>query len=707
MKNFYGGQYLLIGLSVISFSLSGMEKEKAMLRVGDSQLVQLQEPTHIITFQPCGGYFEVTQENQDQFKQYFKDHGITLNNPLTKVIAVKEAQQTNKNNTLSASSKGYNKTTFELLPLDLFVREKGLTSLTINKENQVLQLKACGAKPEIFFKAHTELLTEQVQNTKSTSKKENPAQYAQDLQTQLNANKIPTLKFLAQLLRPKQILSADTINAFINELGKKSYEQQLAMINEVDEKQHQEILTLFLANKNLGEMLANKYNTLKKSVNLGDQSETDSELGAAVATLCDRSLTLKNAFCVYSILTQESLTSPIAIDLLPSSIKTIINSCRTFKKVIEYREEEQRLEEEQNSISITKEVAHLSSVIESMMTDFADDEQKQGNIKYRVPSCIQKDIMEKLCELLDRCLFINCDGLDEETITAATKTLNGDIAKLDLNTVTQLLCAAHYLDIVKQAPNDKNVIKPIILKPSLLSTFTNKLISEPYDKRNTIISVLDQDLANDCLRTIENLCIKLQDDLTRKYNFKKQTGCIQNHPPVIRQVKVLDPILPKAIAWKEDDRIHTNHSLSQILFINDILQNKKVSKDLITDDSVGTPVKMILDGCNYFDEEIKKAEEGKRLRDEHARQLEAEKAEAARIKKEQDEAQERWNKTIQGRIHNNIARFIAYTKQNPFNVIFPTYVAFVAGYCYYFRDRIATGLANDYTRLTDFLKRFY
>lgn len=702
MKIFYGRQYLLIGLSVISFSLSGMEKEKAMLRVGDSQLVQLQEPTHIITFQPCGGYFEVTQENQDQFKQYFKDHGITLNNPLTKVIAVKEAQQTNKNNTLSVSSKGYNKTTFALLPLDLFVREKGLTSLTINKENQILQLKACGTRSENSFKAHTELLTEQVQNTKSTSKKENPAQYAQDLQTQLNANKIPTLKFLAQLLRPKQILSADTINAFINELGKKSYEQQLAMINEVDEKQHQEILTLFLANKNLGEMLANKYNTLKKSVNLGDQSETDSELGAAVAALCDRSLTLKNAFCVYSILTQESLTSPIAIDLLPSSITTIINSCRTFKKVIEYREEEQRLEEEHNSISITKEVAHLSSVIESMMTDFADDEQKQGNIKYRVPCCIQKDIMEQLAVLLDRCLTLNCSDLENETktIEEATKTLQQDINKLNLETVTQLLCAAHYLDIVKAAPNDNQVVKPIILLPSLLSTFTNKLINEPYEKRNAIISMLDADLANVCLRTIENLCLKLQDDLTRKYNLKKQTNYIQNHPPVMRQVKVLDPILPKAIAWKEGDKVHINCSLSQILFINDILQNKKVSKDLITDDSVGTRVKMILDGCNYFDEEIKKAEEGERLRDEHARQLYAQE----RAKRAE---QERWNESFPGRIHNNIARFIAYTKQNPFNVIFPTYVAFVAGYCYYFRDSIATTITNDYTRLTDFLKRFY
>lgn len=142
MQKSFITHYILIGLSVISFSLSGM-------RVGDGQLIEKQQkPDVTVVFKPEGGFFEVTPQNKQSFQKYFEQYEITVQDK-DKIIRVELVEQKKNNNVISANSKEYTQKIPLLLPIDLFTQGK---TFEINTNNRIIQFKANGAKQEAFLK---------------------------------------------------------------------------------------------------------------------------------------------------------------------------------------------------------------------------------------------------------------------------------------------------------------------------------------------------------------------------------------------------------------------------------------------------------------------------------------------------------------------------------------------------------------------------
>ena len=194
MQKSFITQYMIIGLSLFSLSLSGMRP--------DGQLTEIKKANHTIMVSPLGGYFEVTTENKPLLQNYFNTFDIILNDSMDKVICI---QTTNSTKSKSKKTPPINDIP-HILPLELFIlQQKNITKITTK---DLIEYKSSGPRADSFFKSHAKLF-----NSNNTN--ENSA--AQTVQKNLNS--IPELNFLVQKqenIESKKILIKNELGVLSN-----------------------------------------------------------------------------------------------------------------------------------------------------------------------------------------------------------------------------------------------------------------------------------------------------------------------------------------------------------------------------------------------------------------------------------------------------------------------------------------------------------
>lgn len=175
MQRTYITKYVLIALSAISLSLSGMRESET--------------PNHIYTLEPRGGFFSVTAENKDDFeKRAFASIPLTVG---TNVIM---AQVISHKNTIDERiNQDIGKSGF--VPLAIFTQSEPLIT-----KNQLLSLQFSNnlTNPQESFKSHIELINSPIQNNNNFIDKiiNTKIQDAKIIQKFFNT--VTAFKFLAQ-----------------------------------------------------------------------------------------------------------------------------------------------------------------------------------------------------------------------------------------------------------------------------------------------------------------------------------------------------------------------------------------------------------------------------------------------------------------------------------------------------------------------------
>lgn len=105
--------YALIGLSVISFSLSGMESK--------SKNIAPKQPDYTVTIEPMGGYLKTNFNTQDIYANY----GVVMAKDIEKIIHYRLVEIRDKNGKIMHTNRYSFKTTLiPTVPLKLFTENK-------------------------------------------------------------------------------------------------------------------------------------------------------------------------------------------------------------------------------------------------------------------------------------------------------------------------------------------------------------------------------------------------------------------------------------------------------------------------------------------------------------------------------------------------------------------------------------------------------
>lgn len=149
---------LIIGISIFSLSLSGMRLDNPR----KPSVLEQNAHDYTVTVRALQGFFEITQENREEYKTYFRTFGIELPEATTKVIHVKlKKQQHCSQQKITANSDKVLSELPALMPLNLFTYDNAITSIegfacVGNQAKRItVQYRAAGLKQLGAFKPHT------------------------------------------------------------------------------------------------------------------------------------------------------------------------------------------------------------------------------------------------------------------------------------------------------------------------------------------------------------------------------------------------------------------------------------------------------------------------------------------------------------------------------------------------------------------------
>lgn len=158
MQQSYFTKYVIIGLSTIALSLSGMESD-------NNQLTEQKKSDYTVTIVPSHYYRDITEQNKSNFQKDFARFGINLGETKKILDFTKSHIKNNKTNEdidMYTNTKEWRKAFFGLpmhLPIDAFTEgKKYIVTKKYTEPNKsiTIELVSDTNQPEEFFTLHEE-----------------------------------------------------------------------------------------------------------------------------------------------------------------------------------------------------------------------------------------------------------------------------------------------------------------------------------------------------------------------------------------------------------------------------------------------------------------------------------------------------------------------------------------------------------------------